>query len=150
MYEFLQYRVLDVMTPTPITASPDASLAELQSLFESHDFNGVPVVDDDRRMLGIVTKFDVLRAFVFNSESLIPPYEAIMEQTANSIMTRNPVTVDLAMPLSRVLQKMVEMSTKSFPVEQTGKVVGIISREDVLKALRQAVAHQLPGEGVCS
>ena len=148
MYEFLRYRVADAMTPSPITTSPDASLAELQSLFETHDFNGVPVVDDEQRMLGIVTKLDVLAAFVFSAESIVPPYEATMERTADSVMTRNPVTVDLETPLSRVLQKMVEMRTKSFPVEQAGKVVGIVSREDVLKALRRATDHQIPDESV--
>lgn len=49
------------------------------------------------------------------------------------------------MPLSRLLQKLVEMRTKSLPVVENGLIVGVIAREDVLKALRRAtVKHEIP------
>ena len=60
-------------------------------------------------------------------------------------MTRDPVSVEPLLPLSRLLQKLVEMRTKSLPVVENGLLVGIIAREDVLKALRRAtVRHEIP------
>jgi NAD(P)-dependent dehydrogenase (short-subunit alcohol dehydrogenase family) len=70
---------------------------------------------------------------------------ARMEQAAEAVMTRDPVSVSPELPLSRLLQKLVEMRTKSLPVVEDGRLVGIIAREDVLKALRRAtVRHEIP------
>lgn len=145
MYEFLQYQVRDAMTADPIAVSPKATLREIEELFEAHDFNGVPVVDEQRQLLGVLTKFDLLRAFSLDSHVMVPHYDEIMEQTADVVMTRNPVSVGPQMPLSRLLQKLVEMRTKSLPVVEHGCLVGVIAREDVLKALRRAaIKHEIP------
>lgn len=145
MYEFLHYQVRDAMTVDPIAISPRAKLREAEMLFETHDFNGVPVVDDQRRLLGILTKFDLLKAFSLGSQAIAPHYDEIMEQLIETVMTRDPVSVDPQLPLSRLLQKLVEMRTKSLPVVEDGRLVGIIAREDVLKALRRAtIRHEIP------
>lgn len=145
MYEFLQYQVRDAMIADPIAISPKAKLREVEELFETHDFNGVPVVDNQRRLLGVLTKFDLLRAFSFDSHALVPHYDEIMEQTADTVMTCDPVSVGPQLPLSRLLQKLVEMRTKSLPVVEDNRLVGIIAREDVLKALRRAtIKHEIP------
>ena len=145
MYEFLHYQVRDAMTVDPIAIGPHARLREVEELFENHDFNGVPVVDDQRHLLGILTKFDLLKAFSLGAQAMVPNYDAIMEQSAEAIMTRDPVSVEPLLPLSRLLQKLVEMRTKSLPVVENGVLVGIIAREDVLKALRRAtIRHEIP------
>ena len=99
------------------------------------------VVDAERRLLGMVTKFDVLKAFSFEVRALTPDYAAIMRQTAEAVMTREPVSVEPRLPLSRLLQKLVELRIKSLPVVEQERLVGIIAREDVLKALRRATLH---------
>jgi CBS domain-containing protein len=142
MYEFLRYKVKDAMTPSPITTTPDTPLWKLEQLFETHDFNGIPVVDKGGRLIGMVTKFDLLKAFILTTESLVPHYDDIIKCSAESVMTTDPETVSPELPLSRLLQQLVEMRTKSFPVVQDGQLVGIISREDVLKALRRATGQQ--------
>ena len=145
MYEFLQYQVRDAMTPNPITIRPTTLLREVEELFEAHDFNGVPVVDNQHHLVGVLTKFDLLKAFSLDSHALVPHYDDIMEQAAEAVMTRKPVSVSPQMPLSRLLQKLVEMRTKSLPVVENGCIVGVIAREDVLKALRRAtVKHEIP------
>lgn len=145
MYEFLKYEVRDAMTANPIAIGPQTPLKEVEELFENHDFNGVPVVDEQRHLLGILTKFDLLKAFSLGAQALVPNYDAIMEQSAEAIMTRDPVSVEPRLPLSRLLQKLVEMRTKSLPVVENGLLVGIIAREDVLKALRRAtIKHEIP------
>ncbi len=142
MYQFLQYQVRDAMTVDPIAISPKAKLREAEELFETHDFNGVPVVDSRRNLLGMLTKFDLLKAFRFDAHTLVPHYDDIMEQLVETVMTRDPVSVSPQLPLSRLLQKLVEMRTKSLPVvEDEHRLVGIISRQDVLKALRRATVR---------
>ncbi|MDG4560815.1 MAG: CBS domain-containing protein [Candidatus Competibacter sp.] len=149
MYEFLQYQIRDVMTVDPIAISPKAKLREAEELFETHDFNGVPVVDNQRCLLGMLTKFDLLNAFRFDAHTLVPHYDDIMEQIVETVMTREPVTVAPQLPLSRLLQKLVEIRAKSLPVVEEGhRLVGIISRQDVLKALRRATTkREVPAQG---
>ncbi|WP_246327547.1 HPP family protein [Candidatus Competibacter phosphatis] len=131
------------MTVDPIAISPKAKLREAEELFETHDFNGVPVVDNQRCLLGMLTKFDLLNAFRFDAHTLVPHYDDIMEQTVETVMTREPVTVAPQLPLSRLLQKLVEIRAKSLPVVEEGhRLVGIISRQDVLKALRRATTKR--------
>ena len=145
MYEFLHYQVRDAMTVDPIAISPRAKLREAEELFETRDFNGVPVVDEQRRLLGILTKFDLLKAFSLDSQTITPHYDESMEQLVGTVMTRDPVSVGPRLPLSRLLQKLVEMRTKSLPVVEDGRLIGIIAREDVLKALRRAtLRHEIP------
>jgi CBS domain-containing protein len=59
-------------------------------------------------------------------------------------MTRQPLTVDPELPLTRVVELMVNTRNKSFPVVQDGRVVGIVARENVLIALRRAASGQEP------
>lgn len=145
MYEFLQYQVRDAMTVDPIVISPTATLREAEELFGAHDFNGVPVVDAQQQLLGILTKFDVLKAFSLGVQAIAPHYDKIMEQPVATVMTRHPMTVEPHLPLSRLLEKLVETRTKSLLVVENGRLVGIIAREDVLKALRRAaIQHEIP------
>lgn len=144
MYEFIYYRVRHVMTRSPIVVQPDASLADVESIFESHDFNGLPVTDERSALVGVVTKLDFLKAFVFTPESVVPHYEEILRRPAASVMSTEPRTVDPQMPLTRVLQDMVDTRYKSFPVVEGGRLVGIVAREDVLRGLRRAAAGERP------
>ncbi|ABM62780.1 HPP family protein [Halorhodospira halophila] len=139
MYDFLSYRVSDYMTAEPKTVGHDTPLRELQRLFDGHDFNGVPVVDEQGQLLGLATKLDLLKAFTFTPDAMVPRYDAIMERPVHEVMTREPITVAPDLPLTRVLQRMVDMRTKGFPVvDDSSRVVGVIAREDLLGALRDA------------
>ena len=140
MYEFLTLRVSDAMTRDVITIRPETPLCDVEALFERHGFNGVPVVDASGTMLGFLTKLDLLRACAFSTESIVPHYEEILELPARRAMTSCPETVHPDMPLTRVLEKLVSTRWKSLPVVQDGRVVGIVSREDVLRALRRVAA----------
>ena len=142
MYEFLDYRVLDAMTPDPVTIGPDASLAEAEALLEQHAFNALPVVGRARELLGIVTKLDLLRAFRFDDRHVFPPYEAIMARPVREVMVTELTTVMPRTPLTRVLETLVRLRTKSLPVVEDGEVVGMVAREDVLQALRRAVSGE--------
>jgi CBS domain-containing protein len=144
MYEFLVYHVRDVMTENPLTVKPEISLQEMEAIFQEHDFNGIPVVDKEGTLLGLVTKLDLLKAFVFEKEEIIPSYEQIVARRASDVMTKEPEVVDPQTPLTRVLQRMIETRNKSFPIIENGTLIGIIAREDVLKALHLAASGKTP------
>jgi len=142
MYEFLDYRVCDSMTPDPVTIASDATLAEAEAIFEEHDFNSLPVVGPDRQLLGVFTKLDLLAAFRTSEHAMFPPYEKIMTRPVSELMTERVVTVTPREPLTKVLEKMLETRSKSFPVVDGGAVVGMVAREDLLAALRRAVGGE--------
>jgi len=142
MYEFLDYRACDAMTTEPVTVGPDASLADVEAIFDQHDFNGLPVVDEKGGLLGVVTKLDLMKAFRFTDEHMFPPYQEIMTRPVREVMTRDVLTVTPRAPLTRVLEKMIDTRNKSFPVVDDGVLVGVLAREDVLSALRRAASGE--------
>ena len=144
MHEFLQYRVRHVMTTTLKTIEPSASLAQAEAIFDQHDFNALPVVEPAGRLVGILTKLDLLAAFAFTPASIIPQYEDVMRSQVAEKMTRELVTVGPDLPLTRVLQELVETRNKSLPVLDGTRLVGVVAREDVLQALRRAAAGERP------
>jgi len=145
MYEFLEYQVADAMTYRPVTVRPDATLARVEAVFEEHDYECLPVCDPDGRLLGVVTKLDFLKAFAFTPETMVPRYGDIMARTAREVMCDEPIIVHQDTPLTRVLQLMVRTRHKSFPVTLGTLLLGMISRRDVVRALRRAAAGQSAG-----
>jgi CBS domain-containing protein len=144
MYEFTHYQARDVMTQDPVTVSETTPLSEVERVFEAHDFNGLPVIDEERRLLGMVTKLDLLRAFAFGRDSKIPHYREIMARAVGRVMTRTPETVGPKSPLTHILQQLVDSRKKSLPVVSGDRLVGIIAREDILRALREASMGRMP------
>jgi CBS domain-containing protein len=137
MYEFLEYRVSDFMSRNGVVLSANTPLEEAQRLFERYDFNMLPVVEGGR-LVGVLTKLDLLKAFSFGPGRLVPHYREILEQTVGAFMARNPLTVSPDTPLTKVLEKIVATRYRSFPVVEGDTLVGIISRENVVTALRRA------------
>jgi CBS domain-containing protein len=137
MYGFVGCTVSQFMTRTVLTVNRQATMRELAMLFEKHDFNAFPVVENGN-VLGIISKFDFLRAFAFTTSQVLPHYDELMDRPAADVMTEAVVHVDPTSPLTRVLQLMVNLKTRSFPVlNANGQLEGIISREDVMRALKQ-------------
>ena len=138
MYRFLECTAAQYMTPSVVTVTRAISVSELGKLFEQHDFNSFPVAEDGK-VLGIVTKFDFLKAFAFTTGQILPHYDELMRRPVAEIMTEAVVHVDPSAPLTRVLQLMVSLKARSFPViDPQGQLLGIISREDVMRALKWA------------
>jgi CBS domain-containing protein len=144
MYEFLEYQARHVMTRGPKTIEPSASLAQAEAIFEKHDFNALPVVEPDGRLVGIFTKLDFLGAFAFTPTSIIPRYEEVMRSQVGEKMSRELITVAPDSPLTRVLQELVRTRNKSLPVVDGTRLVGVVAREDVLRALRRAADGERP------
>jgi CBS domain-containing protein len=124
------------MTKDVLAVPTWMTLGELEGLFETRDFNGFPVVEG-RQLVGMMTKFDFLKAFIFTPDSIVPRYDELMKRTVEETMTRQVCTVHATTPLTRVLQMMVERRNQCFPVvDENDDLVGIISRGDIVRALR--------------
>ena len=138
MYRFLQCTAEQYMTRAVTTVTRRTTMRELGALIEKRDFNSFPVVEQGK-MVGIVTKFDFLRAFAFTTGQMVPHYDALMQRPVGEMMTEAVAHVEPAAPLTRVLQLMVNLKSRSFPVIGPDRqLAGIISREDVIRALKES------------
>ena len=143
MYEFLDWRVGDVMTRDVVAIDPETPLARVEELFDTHDFDALPVVERGA-LVGVVAKLDVLRAYQFTPQAIVPHYDDIRRRAARTVMTAQPATASPDLPLTRLLEQLVATRVKSLPVVESGRVVGMVAREDVLHALRRAAAGERP------
>ena len=108
MHYFIYYQAQDVMTPDPITVNPSDTLAEVEQIFEEHNFNGVPVVDKKKRLLGFITKLDLLKVSLQKNNNRIPYYPAVMRKSVLKVMNKEPIIVYPNTPLTTVLKIIIE------------------------------------------
>jgi CBS domain-containing protein len=135
LYKFLEATVADHMTHSVKAVARQMTVRELEDMFEHDDYNAYPVVEDSR-VIGLVTKYDFLNCFAFHPTQMLPHYDDLMDRTVGDIMTADFIYVHADTKLTRVLQLMVEHQTRSIPVlDADRKLEGIISREDVIKAV---------------
>lgn len=135
MHRFLEASAGNYMTRTVKTVGRGTTMRELQRMFEQADFNAFPVRENDD-IVGLVTKFDFLKCFVFTTGRMVPRYEELLSKTVAEVMTPEFIYVDAETKLTRVLQLMVEHRMKSIPVLDAGqRLAGIIAREDIMRAL---------------
>src|SRR5258708_5963025 len=134
VYKFLEETVAGHMTRAVTTVRREVTVRELGGMFERDDFNGYPV-EEDAEVVGLVTKFDVLKCFAFTPSQMVPRYRDLMNRTVADIMTPEFIYVRSDTRLTRVLQLMVEHRLRSVPVIDSHRLAGIVSREDILGAL---------------
>lgn len=136
MYKFLEQTVDGYMTRNVKTVKRDLDMLALSEMFEQDDFNSYPVADEGQ-VVGIVTKFDILKCFAFTPSQMLPRYHELMSREVGDVMTPEFIYVSPDTRLTRVLQIMVEHRIRSIVVlDSVQRLVGIIAREDVIAALK--------------
>jgi CBS domain-containing protein len=137
---FIEQVVADHMMCDVKTVTRGLTLRELGDLFERDDFNTYPV-EETGQVIGVVSKFDHLACFVFTPAHMMPRYGDLMKRTVADIMTSDFIYVGADTRLTRVLQLMVDHRIRSMPViDGDQRLAGIISREDVMRALRRCTS----------
>jgi CBS domain-containing protein len=137
VYKFLEQTTDGHMTRNVKTVPRDLNMLELSEMFERDDFNSYPV-EEDGQVVGIVTKFDILKCFAFTPSQMVPRYQDLMNRKVGDVMTPEFIYVSPDTRLTRVLQIMVEHRIRSIIVlDGTQNLVGIIAREDVIAALKE-------------
>ena len=146
MRRFEEFLTSEVMSK-PQCVSPDAALADVERMIGQAGYNGIPVVEDGR-LVGVVTSLDLLGAFVGSSADVSPPFEDVMRRPVSSIMVAGAEHVAPATPLTEVALRMLGTRNKSFPVvdPESGRVVGVVAREDLMRAVRSARLGREPGD----
>lgn len=139
MDSFIEQIVADHMTRDVKTVTRGVTLRELGDLFEREDFNAYPV-EENGYVVALVSKFNHLACFVFTPAHMMPRYDDLMKRTAGDIMTPDFIYVGTDTRLTRVLQLMIDHRIRSMPViDNDQRLAGIISREDVMRALQRCV-----------
>lgn len=145
-------KVKDIMTKRVVVVSPETAITEVAKLLLEKHINGVPVVDRDGRVVGIICQSDLIAQqkklplpSVFNLlDSFIPlrstaKFEQevlkISATTASRAMTANPVTVSSETSLEDAATLMVNRNFHTLPVVDNGILVGIIGKEDILRTI---------------
>jgi CIC family chloride channel protein len=121
----------DAMTSSPITLSPDMALAEVEQALEEKSLTGAPVVDEHKRLLGVVTLTDISHVGLSDRKTT----------TAGSVMTRNPFTISPEATLDVALESLASHSVSWMPVVEgrEQKVIGTISAGDVVSTYRASL-----------
>ena len=122
--------ITDVMSTDVITINPNATITEAIELLLKHSITGVPVVDKKKRLLGIVSEKDLLK-LVYELKSKSYDSNNRLE-TVESIMTKDVVSFDENDSLIDVCKCLMESNFRRVPILSRSKVVGIISRPDLL------------------
>jgi CBS domain-containing protein len=97
----------------------------LQLLTGSH--SGMPVTDEDGKVVGVVTEFDLLKAALQGRE--------LVKTTAEDLMSQDVATADINTPVVEIITTMTEKNIIRLPITAEGKLVGVVSRSDILKHL---------------
>lgn len=119
-------RAEEIMTQPVVAVSKSTTARDVAIQMFLGGFSGMPVAEDDGSILGIVTEFDVIKA--------IRNGRKIETTTVDEIMTKEVISVDVATPLSEVLEVLETAHVMRVPVTENGKLVGVIARPDILKA----------------
>jgi CBS domain-containing protein len=115
----------DIMTRKVYTIRPEASAQETAQLLDQHRISGLPVVDEGNDIIGIVTEADIISKV--DREGL----------RVSDIMSHKVTSVNEETPVSEIALLLTERKIKRVPVVQDGKLVGIVSRADIVHAVAQ-------------
>jgi CBS domain-containing protein len=133
----------DVMTREVVTVGPDTSAKYAAEIMAERGFAAVPVVDGDHQLVGIVAESDVLADRLPPDPRLHLRRDESEEDTpppllVRGVMTEGVRTVNAAVDVSDIARLFVDDRLRSVPVLERGRLVGIISRRDLLRALVRA------------
>jgi CBS domain-containing protein len=146
--------VREIMDSEPVSVSADTEIERVVRLLREHGLPGVPVVDSDRACVGIVTEADLVLPdpegdlhlphyiSVFGGLVFIEPLRRFEDRlrkafasTAADMMTAKPDTIAPDATVEEAARKITETGHNRLPVTEDGKLVGVVTRVDVLGAL---------------
>jgi CBS domain-containing protein len=132
-------RVDEIMSAPVVTVGPDMSLKDVAALLVARDISAAPVLDSQQRLVGLVSEADVMQLELHDDprRHVAPRVErtGAAPQVVDGVMTRDVVAVPPDTDVAEVAQLMLSRRIRSIPVVESGQVVGIVSRRDVLRVL---------------
>lgn len=145
----------DIMTVNVISVTEDTPVHEVVGLLLKHRISAVPVIDSERHVIGIVSEGDLLRPEGNERIAVERPWrlEAVFAgksvefkksdaRTVSTVMTRDVFTVAGDTPLNEIAQILESQHIKRVPVLEKGRLVGIVSRANLLHGLAAAIVER--------
>lgn len=118
-------RARDIMTSPVITVTPDTPARAAALMLISHGFAALPVVDEDGRLVGMVSEADVVRGCCFDERP----------RTVAQVMTPAVLTADAAAPAPALARVLVDGESRYLPIVDCGVVVGVVTQRDLVRAV---------------
>jgi len=151
----------DVMSRTVVSIPDSCTLADVVETMLEHDVSGVPVVDSTGRLVGIVTEGDLLRRrelgteakrprwlqFLVSPRSLAEEYAHAQGRSVREVMTPQVAIVGENAELDEIVRMMERYRVKRLPVMSEGRLVGIVSRADLVRALAKGLVESTHAVG---
>jgi len=148
-------RAIDVMVRDVVTVRPDTEVAEAIKLLTEHDVSALPVLDQAGDLVGILSEADLIRRAEIGTETHRPWWSEAMtgastlaEEFAKShgkkvgeVMTYGVISVTEETPLAEIAARFERRRIKRVPVVKDGKLVGIVSRSNLIQALASVVGR---------
>jgi CBS-domain-containing membrane protein len=142
----------DIMVAPVITTSPQASVKDVAQLFIKHGISAVPVVDSAGKLVGVISEGDLLRRAEIGTErqhswwlrafhgaqELAAEYVKAHSRKVADAMTKRVVTASPDTPVQDMATLMEKHSVKRLPIVESGQLVGIVSRANLVQALASA------------
>jgi CBS domain-containing protein len=141
--------VRELMTSNPKTVRPDTTVKEALRVLDEHNVTSLPVVDGAGHIVGVVSEADLIRDLVAPDNRLhaapVEPENYDRPRYVDDVMTAHPVTVRPDTDLATAVDLATTTGVKSLPVVEGDRVVGMLSRRDVVRMLARS-DQQLEGE----
>jgi CBS domain-containing protein len=119
-------RARDIMTSPAITVTPEVPVRGAAALLVSHGFTALPVVDEDKKIIGVVTEADLLRNGYL---------EETGGRTVGEVMTSPSVAMDSGAEASVIARVLVDDRIRCLPIVDGSRVIGVVTRRDLVRAL---------------
>ena len=148
--------IKDIMTTDVITVSENDTVEKCANLLSIHDLSGLPVLDDTGQVKGIITEGDLIRRasrikgpaflellggiiYLDNPNTFLDEVKKSMGHFARDVMTKDVITVSPSSGIENAATLLVRKKVKRLPVlNDEGKLVGIVSRKDIMNYLFRA------------
>jgi CBS domain-containing protein len=144
--------VSEMMTRAVYTVSPEATVSEVAKLLVAHNISALPVCDADGALVGIISEGDLLRPFtesrslkraswlslLAEGSDLAPDFLDFIKReqwNVRQLMTHSVVTATESMSVSSLAELLMTHHIKRVPVLRDGRLVGIVSRADIVRAI---------------
>lgn len=145
--------IADIMTRDVIAVKRETSVRELAEIFTTRRIGSLPVVDDDNHLIGIVTETDLVEQdktlhiptvvsifdwviYLESSKRFEKELQKVTARTVGEIMNENVETIAPTAPVSQAADIMSGKGIHAIPVVDAGKLVGIVSRIDLIRSMR--------------
>jgi CBS domain-containing protein len=141
-------KVEEIMTRSTKSVHPDDTIKAVAVLICTNHISGVPVVDDEERIVGIISEKDIIKAmypnyveFLYdpvrsrNLEETEERYEDLLSRKVDDLMVRDVASITPDTPILKAASMMIIKKVRRLPVVDQGKLVGIVSQGDIHQAI---------------